>query len=111
MSDKFQRQTTLGYLTWMQEEMEMQESRQRREDDFGETDDEAGGVREYGYEKKSKNKTLNFLKSSAEGLVASSQRGGKTIERSLDRVPWWRKVFGKKAKDKMRDQEWLEGLK
>lgn len=87
----------------------MQESRKRREDDFGETDDEAGGVREYGYEKKSKPKSLNFLKVSAESLVPS-QKSGRAIAKRLERLPMWRKVFGTKAKDTMRDQHWLQGL-
>ena len=109
-ADKFQRQTTFQYLTWMQQDMEEQESRQRREDDFGETDDEAGGVRAHGYQKKSKQRSLEFLRSSAESLVGASEHSGKKLEKNLEKVPLWRKVFGRKAKDKMRDQHWLQGL-
>ena len=87
----------------------MQQSRQRRDDDFGETDDEVGGVRAHGYEKKSKKKSFDILRS-AESLGGASERGGKTIEKTLEQVPLWQKLFGRKAKDKMRDQHWLQGL-
>jgi hypothetical protein len=71
LKSDYRRQTTHNYLTWVQvqqqnsqEDMEHQTSRQRRDDDFGETDDVHGGLREHGYVKKAGTKdSLSFLKS------------------------------------------------
>ena len=71
LKSDYRRQTTHNYLTWVQvqqqnsqEDMEHQTSRQRRDDDFGETDDVHGGLREHGYVKKAGTKdSLSFLRS------------------------------------------------
>jgi len=106
LDGNFQRQTTHNYLSWIQADMETQESRRRRDDDFGETDDEAGGVREDGYVKKSPSKnTFKFFSLMPETLVAKAT--GKTEKVAT----WWDKLFGRRAVRKMRDSTWLDGLK
>lgn len=92
---------TLAYLSQAQdrinafqaEEMEAQESRVRREDDFGETDDELGGVTVEGYKRKSRcvvtethagaaagqrQATLAYLTQMQEDIAAQELRVGET---------------------------------
>ena len=66
LSGNYQRQTTHNYLTWIQNgvqqgipqvDMDTAEPRQRRDDDFGETDEDEGGVQASGYQKKSVKKS------------------------------------------------------
>jgi len=89
-----------------QSSLSQQESRRRRDDDFGETDDEAGGVRVDGYVKKSPSKnTFKFFSLMPETLVAKAT--GKTEKVAT----WWDKLFGRRAVRKLRDSTWLDGLK
>jgi len=106
LDGNFQRKTTHNYLSWIQADMESQESRRHRDDDFGETDDEAGGVREDGYVKKSPSKnSFTFFKTMPETLVS------KATDSKTDVLTWWDKLFGRRAVRKMRDSTWLDGLK
>merc|ERR1712216_189204 len=71
-----------------QQEIELQESRARRPDDFGETDREDGGVTEDGYVKRSRRKLRIAVKSMPEDLVAAATKSKKIIKQSS-----WEVVF------------------
>ena len=94
-----QRMTTHNYLTLVQQdleqkkllrqqEIELQESRARRPDDFGETDREDGGVTEDGYVKRSRRKLRIAVKSMPEDLVAAATKSKKIMKQSS-----WGKLF------------------
>ena len=104
-----QRMTTHNYLTLVQQdleqkkllrqqEIELQESRARRPDDFGETDREDGGVTEDGYVKRSRRKLRIAVKSMPEDLVAAATKSKKIIKQSS-----WGKLF---SASRWRDRLW-----
>lgn len=115
LSGNYQRQTTHNYLTWIQNgvqqgipqvDMDTAEPRQRRDDDFGETDEDEGGVQASGYQKKSVKKSkLLFLRSMPENLVNVATGNTNKV------VSWWDRIFGRKAGDKMVDSSWYDSFK
>jgi hypothetical protein len=103
LASNYQLRTTHNYLlmvqkNMVQQDMELQESRKRRDDDFGLTDEEDGGVTEDGYKKKSKKKfNFPFMGVKPEQLVdkATEKAEGKGKRKMLK--SWWRQLWNRET--------------